>query len=48
MAEALDWLEYWAGRAFCRVLHRHNTSCRGRRDHMPHHVPGPTGCGHWL
>lgn len=42
--EVIPWC--W-GRFKCQSLHRHNRSCHGRRDHMPDHMPGPTGCGHW-
>lgn len=27
-----DALQSWIGRGMCRILRRHNDSCRGRRD----------------
>lgn len=47
VTEPWDAAYTYAGRFACRVLHRHNASCRGRRDHLPDHAPGPTGCGRW-
>jgi hypothetical protein len=31
--EVIDWAIYTVGRVACRVLRRHNASCRGRSDH---------------
>ncbi|MFB7739582.1 hypothetical protein ACFC08_35585 [Streptomyces sp. NPDC056112] len=33
LAEPLDWAHWTAGRIACRVFRRHNSTCRGRRDH---------------
>ncbi len=49
---AVLWLLYvWhehvlfrVGRLGCRLLHRHNISCRGRRDHRSHY---PGDCDGW-
>jgi hypothetical protein len=33
-ADVVDWLVYRSGRLACRLLRRHNVSCRGRLDHV--------------
>ncbi|MFG2056673.1 hypothetical protein ACGFI9_21885 [Micromonospora sp. NPDC048930] len=53
LLRAVLWLLYlWhehvlfrVGRLGCRLLHRHNISCRGDRGHGPDHYPG--GCNGW-
>lgn len=39
----LDWCEYRAGRALCKLFDRHGKSCRGRRDHLPPAEPPGLG-----
>lgn len=29
-----EWIVTLVGRSLCRLAHRHNVTCRGRRDHF--------------